>query len=777
MSAATENQLPDFRLRIAGMDCGDCALTIEKSLNKLDGIRNVRVNFTTETLEASGDITEEEIAQRIADLGYRVALEEETVQRPVVEARGVVGFFRYLMASWHTAFALIAAVVLTATIPWVVAETPGTDWLSYLYLTAVLVIGAPVVLKGLRSLIYARRMTIDLLMGVAALGAVLIGATGEAAAVVVLFTIGEALEGYSAEQSRRSLRGLMSLQPDVATVLRAHRDDHGHDHGAQETCAEHEHQHDTQPDSEHLDQDVHYHRVTVPVSELEVGDVVFVRPGERIPVDGAITSGISSINQAAITGESTPVRGETGTRVYAGSINGEGALEIRMERPAQDSTISRVARLVEQAQAQRSPAERFIDRFAQWYTPTVVGLALGLVLIAVLAFGQPLLDTADGTRGWMYRGLALLIIACPCALVISIPVTVVSGLTRLAQLGVLVKGGAQLEALNQVSVFAFDKTGTLTTGQPRVTGSATVDCVDGTLHDADCESCDELVAVASAVETGSEHPVAHAVVARAEDRAVKGRYQPAQDVTALAGRGVTGNLAEETVTIGSPHLFREPENDDKPVPDWIPSSGQDGQSVIIVARDKDVVGYLTVADRPRESSHNALKALRQARPQARMIMLTGDDSGVARRIHEDIPELDEVRGNLMPEDKLNAVRELETSGGVAMVGDGINDAPALAAARVGIAMGGAGTAQAMETADVVLMQDNMSHLPLAVRMASKTKSLLRQNVALSLGLKLAFLALAVPGLATMWMAVLADVGATLLVTLNGMRLLRLKESA
>ncbi|RMF97945.1 MAG: cation-translocating P-type ATPase, partial [Gammaproteobacteria bacterium] len=532
----------------------------------------------------------------------------------------------------------------------------------------------------------------------------------------------------------------------------------------------HEHGHD---DHEHAGA-AHDHQLTLPVEQVRVGDRVLVRPGQRIPVDGTIIAGLSTINQAPVTGESVPVLKQPGDEVMAGTVNGEAALEIRVSRPAAEGTIARIARLVEQAQAQRSPAERFIDRFARWYTPAVVLLAALIVAVPVLAFGAPFLDTPDGRHGWLYRGLTLLIIACPCALVISIPVTVVSGLTRLAQLGVLVKGGAQLDRLADLRVIAFDKTGTLTHGRPEVSGVRATACAHPPEQNGECAACDEVVAKAAAVERASEHPVAHAIVTAAGKRGVAHRWQAATGVQATPGRGVSGRLAcGHDVAVGSRSMFDETTPGRAELAAHADAGEAAGETVMFVSHDNRLVGYIGVRDELRDASRAALKAIGKLEPPLRRVMLTGDNPQAAQRVADQLGGIDEVDAGLLPEQKLAAIEQLhQRYGPIAMVGDGINDAPALARADVGIAMGGGGTAQAMESADVVLMQDELSRLPAAIRIARKARRVIKENIALSLGLKLAFLILAVPGIATLWMAVMADVGATLLVTLNGMRLLR-----
>jgi Cd2+/Zn2+-exporting ATPase len=500
--------------------------------------------------------------------------------------------------------------------------------------------------------------------------------------------------------------------------------------------------------------------------------VILVRPGERIAADGVIKSGTSNVNQAAVTGESIPVPKATGDAVMAGTVNAEGALEVEVSRGAGDSTVARIAQLVEQAQAQRSPAERFIDRFARWYTPAVVVLAILTVALPVLVLGESPWDGPDGTRGWLYRGLALLIVACPCALVISIPVTVVSSLTRLARLGVWVKGGEKLDRLAEIRTVAFDKTGTLTLGRPSVTVVQASGCAHAVHIHPTCASCDDVIAIAATVERSSEHPIAHAIMESAHARGLDSRYPAASAITAIAGQGVVGDHAGSQVAVGSDALLSA--QGARPDLAEFRALRESGRTVMSVAVDSKVIGAIGVEDTVRKESRSALNELHDADPALWTVMLTGDNRRVADDLARQLGAVDEVRAGLLPADKLAAIVQLrDNHGPVAMVGDGINDAPALASADVGIAIGG-GTAQAMETADVVLMQDDLRRVPATLRIARRNRSVVKQNIALSLGLKLGFLALVIPGWATLWLAVAADVGATVLVTLNGMRMLREK---
>ena len=907
--AQTADGTDTLKLKIVGMDCGSCALTIESSMRQLPGVRDASVSFTTETMEVTGKVSKDVIESRLRELGYRLASAADSKPQMVMEQRGLAGFLGFLWAQppLRTAVLVTAAVAVGLIIIPALGIGPvaGIPALGILFAAGVIVAGSPVFIKGFRSLIFARRITIDLLMAIAAFGAIGIGETGEALTVILLFMLGEALEAYSAERARDSLRTLMSLQPQEATVLEAHTGGHGdhepgpskpasvhvhsescsghdhddaahehgthdhsghahtdaHDHEHDDACGghghaaearnvpfgkaagaavlrkgaheSHEHQHKHEREHEHAghahhDHDdghgsshddshhghehaahegshdhahgescsnhddhnhapheaaakyeahaAHDHQVIKPVEQVRVGDRVLVRPAQRIPVDGEIIKGISSINQAPVTGENIPVLKQVGDEVMAGTVNGEAAIEIRVTRPSSEGTIARIAKLVEQAQSQRSPAERFIDRFARYYTPAVVILAILAVAIPVLAFGAPFLDTADGTRGWMYRGLTLLIIACPCALVISIPVTVVSGLTRLAQLGVLVKSGALLDRMADITTIAFDKTGTLTHGKPKVSSMRTADCAHPAQEHNECVTCDDVVIAAASVERASEHPVAHAIVTAAGRRNGAGHIDMAANVQAHPGKGVSGVIGNgQKVAVGSRGLFAEDQAGWREVAPHADAAQQAGQTIMYVARDDKVVGYIGVQDEIREDSARALAMLGKMQPPIRRVMLTGDNPQAADRVARQITGIDEVHAGLLPDQKLAEIEKLSKGNhAVAMVGDGINDAPALARADIGIAMGGGGTAQAMETADVVLMQDDLSHVPLALRMARKSRAIIKQNIALSLALKLAFLALAIPGIATLWMAVLADVGATLLVTLNGMRLLRVK---
>jgi Cd2+/Zn2+-exporting ATPase len=619
---------------------------------------------------------------------------------------------------------------------------------------ALIAAGVPIFRSAVQAIRIGRTINMNVLMSIAAIGAVIIGEYTEAGMVIVLFAIAEALEGYTTSRARDSIRSLIRVVPNEATLL-----DRGHDH---------------------------VHEKRVPVETLSVGDVISVKPGERIPMDGRVVAGASSVNQAPITGESRLVEKVEGSEVFASSINGEGSLEIEVMYLAADNTISRLIRMVEEAQEKRAPTQRFVDRFARYYTPAIVALAALTAVVPPLLFGQPFLNPDERTFGWLYRGLALLVVGCPCALVISTPVSIISAISSGARNGVLIKGGAYLEALNGVNAVALDKTGTLTEGNPSVVTVHSTECLESHAKRAEpacsegweetdgvCHKCDDVVALASAVEQRSEHPVARAIIDEAARRGVQSRYPAAKMVTAMAGRGVTGEVQGRQVTIGSHDHF------DATIPHpqehcgEAEYAGQQGYTPMMVSADGEYLGTITVADTIRATSQEAVALLKQAGINS-IIMLTGDNTYTAHAVGEEVGVTD-IRAQLMPEDKVAAVEALrEEYGTVAMVGDGINDAPALATADVGIAIGAAsgGTAQAMETADIALMTDDLRRLPFAFRLSRTTMRTIRGNVAFAIGIKLVFLVLVLLGLGTMWMAILADMGASLLVTLNGMRLLQ-----
>jgi Cd2+/Zn2+-exporting ATPase len=723
---------------VKGMDCADCALKIEKGVRQVDGIASARVDFATGLLHVEGQASPEAVQRRVQALGY--GLEERitagrTAQAKPASGGALAGFWRYLLARPETRLALAGgALLLLSALAQALGLAPGQ--VRGVQMLALAVAGYPVARSALAALWINRDFSINLLMTIAAIGAVIIGDTAESATLIFLFAISEALEGYTADRARRVLGEMSALSPSSAVRIT--------------------------PGSEEV----------VPVEALRVNDEILVRAGERIPMDGVILSGNSAVNQAPITGESLPAEKTPGDAVFAGTVNGGGALTVRVTRRVEDTTIQRIIRMIEQAQSVRAPTQRFIDRFAQVYTPLMVLVALLVAAIPPLFFGQPFLNTPAGV-GWLYRALALLVIACPCALVISAPVTIISAITAGARRGVLFKGGAFLEALAAIKVFAFDKTGTLTNGAPVVTAFRAVDCPDPAPADSavavngGCAHCNDVLALASALERRSAHPLAGSVVSAAAQLGLAERYPAALDVVTLAGSGLQGTVNGKRATIGSHPLFEREHPHQQSLCGWVEAAEDQGQTTMLVCDGDRVRGFIAVADTLRDSSQGVIAEIHALGKQT--AMLTGDNPAAARAIAAQLG-IDHVRAGLLPEDKVAAVRELGDSyGQVAMIGDGINDTPALAASALGIAMGGAGSAQALETADIVLMGGDLRQLPFAVRLSRFARRLIRQNVIISLGAKLVFILLAMAGLTSLWLAVLADVGVSLVVTLNGLR--------
>lgn len=708
-------------LTVAGMDCSSCADSIDRALHSLDGVHDVRVDVMGGKVTvryASDELDRADLAAAVTRIGYRV--EPPSVDRatgPAAEVpwwRGQPNLVLAAVSGLLWAGSLLADLVV------------GVDWLAApLAIGAIVSAGWYIVPRGIRAAMN-RALDMNFLMSLAAFGALIIGEYAEAASAMFLFAVAQLLESRSMDRARHAIQGLMDLSPAEATVLRS---------GVEERVA---------------------------VERVMVGDVVVVRPGEKIPVDGLVVSGRSTVNQAPITGESLPVEKDPGAEIFAGTLNGEGALEVRSTKPAADTTLARIIHSVEEAQASRAPSQTFVDRFARVYTPAVV---IGAVLVAVI---PPLVGFGTWTE-WLYRALVLLVVACPCALVISTPVTVVSALAGAARRGILIKGGLHLENAGRVRVIAFDKTGTLTRGEPAVVDVLAV----GGLNPA------EVLALAAAAEARSEHPLARAVLRRAHDEGL--RVDAATETSALPGRGLRARVGTATVYVGSERLFSELAPLEEHVRSILARHEAAGRTAVLVGSAEDggdpiVQGVLAISDPVRPQASTALRELHRSGVR-RTVMLTGDNAGTAQAVAEALGGagvgVDEVRAGLLPAQKVAAVKELERSHGlVAMVGDGINDAPALAAASLGIAMGSAGTDVALETADIALMADDLSKLSTTIRIARKAEGIIRANIYFSLLTKAAFVVLAVLGLATLWMAVLADMGASLLVVANGLRALR-----
>ena len=718
-------------LTIPEMDCAGCAQRIRDRLCTLDGVDDAAGQPVSRRMQVRFDperVTLDRIREEVGRLGY-AARELDGARRTVDASATWTG--PDAVRTWVSGGLMAVALLLR----WwtdgpVLLDLPLHDLhpSGLFFILAAVVGGWNFFPKGLRS---ARVLSLDMnfLMTVAIVGAVGIGEYLEAGAIAFLFSLAELLERFSVDRARQSIESLLDLSPDMATVV------------------------------------VDGHEERRYVEDVPPGALVVVRPGERIPVDGTVEGGGSAVDQSAVTGESMPVDKGEGDEVFAGTVNGEGHLRIRVDRAAEDTTLARMIHLVEEAEGRRTRTERFVERFARWYTPTVT---VGAVLVAA---GPPLLTGAPFAE-WFVRGLTLLVIACPCALVISTPVAVVSGVTAAARNGVLIKGGVHLETMGEVEIVAFDKTGTLTRGHPDV-----VDLVPAPGSGA---GEDELLRLAAAVERQSEHPLARAIVRAADARVRAGTggdsrvsSPDAPGVEAfesIRGLGVRARVDGRLVQVGQPELFDNTADLD----DDIHRLRREGKTVVAVGPREGPLGILALADRPRPGAADAVAALRKAGVK-HVVMLTGDNEETARSIARQVG-IDEVRAGLMPEEKVRIVEELERSlGRVAMVGDGVNDGPALAAASTGIAMGAAGSDTALETADIALLGDDLSKLAYLYRLSHRGRGVIRQNIAASILLK-GGLAVGVPlGMVSLIVAVLVgDMGASLAVTGNSLRLARVR---
>ena len=686
------------------MDCQEEVVILERRLSPLGGIEAVSADLMGQRLHVKYDaarLTVAAIVDAVAQTGMRMWLEHD---EPAAAAAGTEWRWRLMVGS---AVAIGLGVALTAL---------GNGSGAAVAFTVAAIVGGVYPARRAVTAVRSGSLDINTLMVVAVAGALLLGQWFEAASVVFLFAVAQWLEVRTLERARQAIRALVDLAPREAVVRRA---------GVE-------------------------HRVAV--EQVHVGDEILIKPGEKLPLDGVVTAGHSEINEAPLTGESVPVDRSQGDEVFAGTINGHGALDVRVTRLVRDTRVARILHLVEAAQATRAPVQSFVDRFARIYTPAVLVFALAVGAI------PPLVAHADPAV-WVYRALVLLVIACPCALVISTPVSIVSALSAAARNGVLVKGGAHLERLAAVRVVAFDKTGTLTTGAFRVASVLPMPNVPR----------EHLLAYAAAVESRAEHPVATAVTAHA--RSAQIAIPTATGFVSLPGLGGEGVVAGGRVLVGNLRLMNE-RAISIPLELAAASPAEAGKALtIFVAIDGVCQGRILLEDTPRSNAREAIGLLREHGVR-RVAMLTGDHDSTATRVATELG-LDEHHAQLLPEEKHALIGGLRSRyGPVLMVGDGINDAPALAAADVGIAMGAAASDTALETADVALMSDELLRLPYAIRLAQATLRNVRMNVAISLALKSAFLVMAVAGLATLWMAVLADTGASVIVVGNALRLLR-----
>lgn len=697
-------------IRLEGLDCADCAAKLEKRIQALPGVDSARVNYGAAKLEVNHQVPVNTVLGVIEKMGYKGRVEGETglevLSRPFWRSNKYV--LSTLISGSLVLLALLSQFINTPVL-----------WTHSLYILAIILGGFLPAKAGLAILINAHEMDMNVLMIIAALGAVALGQFEEGAVVVVLFSLGNALQAYSMDKTRNSIRMLMELAPHEALVWR----------NGQE--------------------------MILSVQEIKLGDILIIRPGERIAMDGQVLKGASAVDEKAITGESMPMDKEPGYKVYAGTVNGYGSLEVEVQKLARDNTINRIISLVEDAQGQKAPAEQFVDKFARYYTP-------GVIITAILvAFIPPILGQQSLSH-WVYQALGMLLVACPCALVISTPVSIVSAIGSAARNGVLIKGGAYLEALGDLRAIAFDKTGTLTQGQAEVTD---IIALNG--------SPTEVLRVAAAIESRSEHPLAEAICRYGQQQGLS--LPDIENFQAVAGQGAYADLQDQRYFIGNVRFFKEQERIlPNEVQQRLEELQNQGKTVMLLADAQQFLGLIAAADRLRNDSSRELARLKQIGIE-KTIMLTGDNQRTARSIAA-VVGVDEYQADLLPEDKVRVMKELlARHEQVAMVGDGVNDAPALAIATVGIAMGAAGTDVALETADIALMSDDLSKLAYSIDLGRRTRRIIKQNIAFSLFIKLGILLLVIPGWLTLWLAVAGDMGTSLLVTLNGMRLLKTRN--
>ncbi|WP_096550174.1 heavy metal translocating P-type ATPase [Ureibacillus thermosphaericus] len=706
--------------RVEGFSCANCAGKFERNVKALPGVEDAKVNFGASKITVFGHATVEELERAGAFENLKVYPDKvirKSSTKKEDQQESTVPFYEKYQTLLFSGLLIVLGYVSTFV--------NGEDNLItvLLFISSIIIGGYSLFKVGLNNLIH---LDFDMrtLMTVAIIGAAIIGEWAEGAIVVILFAISENLERYSMDQARKSIRSLMELAPNEALIRR----------GGEE--------------------------LILPVEEIKIGDIMIVKPGQKIAMDGVVVKGTSTVNEAAITGESIPVEKKEKDEVYAGTLNEEGLLEIRITKYVEDTTLSKIIELVEEAQEERAPAQAFIDRFAKYYTPIIMIIALHVAIVPPLFFGGVWLE-------WIYQGLAVLVVGCPCALVISTPISIVSAIGSAAKKGVLIKGGIYLEEMGSLKAIAFDKTGTLTKGLPVVTDVKVMD--EGSNEK-------EILAIAYALEKSSSHPLASAIVRRAEEAGVNHSELVVEQFKSITGKGIQATIGGETYYIGSPNLFIEIFQSGlmEVIQKEATTLQNEGKTVMFLGTKEKILAVFAVRDELRETSKEMLEKLHEFGIE-KTVLLTGDNEATAKAIGIEAGIL-EVKADLMPEDKLEFVKTLRKQyGKVAMVGDGVNDAPALAAATVGIAMGGAGTDTALETADVAFMSDDLSKLPFTIKLSRKALAIIKTNIAFALAVKLLALLLVVPGWLTLWIAIFSDMGATLLVTLNSMRLLRVRE--
>ena len=709
------------KFRVQGLDCADEATELHQTVGTLAGVRELSFDYLRGVMIVDHDesvASSSRLMEAVAAAGMRADVWRDDALKMVALTDD--GRWRRSALTMASGCCLaLAFAVDWWMLGWRGAFGGGESGqiliASVLYFIAAL-LGSLIVLPKAWAAVRRGRMEINVLMVIAVTGAIAIGQFAEAATVSFLFAVSLALEAWSVGRARRAVEALMELAPETACVLR--------------------------PDGT---------ETIIPPSDVPVGATLIVRPGEKFPLDGRVSKGETSVDQAPITGESVPVAKRPGDDVFAGTINQDGAIEIVTTKPADDSTLARITRLVTDAQSKRSQAEQWVETFARYYTPAVIGLAVVVMLL------PPLLAGGSWT-GWFYQGLVLLVIACPCALVISTPVSMVAALASAANQGVLVKGASFLELAAHLKAIALDKTGTLTEGRPEV---KEIVALSG-------HTDRELLEIAAAIEARSQHPLATAIVRHAESLGLNPK--PADDFQAISGKGATASLAGQRYWIGSHRAFEERGQEAPELHDRLEQLAARGHSVVVIANDEHVCGLIALGDTVRTNAKDALAALHRA-GVSRIVMLTGDNPSAAKTV-ADAVGVDDVRAELLPEDKVAAIEQLVAEHGqVGMIGDGVNDAPAMARATLGIAMGAVGTDTALETADIALMSDDLSRVAWLIRHSQRTLRIVRQNITASLAVKAVFVILTALGHANLWTAIAADMGVTLLVVFNSLRLL------
>ncbi len=695
--------------RIEGLSCANCAGKFEKNVKQLPGVTNATVNFGASKISVEGQITIEELEEAGAFENLIIRNDQENPE----QVRSKESFIKRNIALIISLGFILVAVISQLSL--------GEDHLltKALYILAIIIGGYDLFKEGFSDLIKLD-FSMESLMTIAIIGAAFIGEWAEGSIVVILFAISEALERFSMDKARQSIRSLMDIAPKEALIRR-----------------------------NNVEQ-------LISVDKIDIDDIMIIKPGQKIAMDGLVINGHSSVNQAAITGESVPVEKQLDDEVFAGTLNEEGVLEVRVTKKVTDTTIAKIIHLVEEAQGERAPAQAFVDKFAKYYTPFIIIMALMIVVVPPLFFG------GDWNK-WLYQGLSILVVGCPCSLVISTPVSIVSAIGNAAKNGVLVKGGVYLEEIGHLRAIAFDKTGTLTKGKPVVTDFITTSSDTGINY----------LSIISSLESLSQHPLASAILNEADKTNVDYKSIQIEDFQSITGKGLTGIYQNIRYYIGSPKLFSASVIEETAVKVQYRQFQEQGKTAMYFGTDEQILGVIAVADEVRDSSADVISELHKLSIE-HTIMLTGDNTKTAESIGRQLG-VTEIKGDLMPQEKLDSIKALRTTyNKVAMVGDGINDAPALAASTVGIAMGGAGTDTALETADVALMGDDLQKLPFIVRLSRQTLKVIKQNITFSLGIKLLALLLVIPGWLTLWIAIVADMGATLLVTLNGLRLMKVK---